>query len=362
MFAGLLLAALLDLNALVTERCGPPGYQRDGGCAIELPDGTHEIASTVQIGDCALGSTGTRNSVALIGMGAGTMANLFQADPNRYSTAGTTLKWVGPAGGTMLEVCGSWFTLQHLTLDGNRTAGVGVRLVADNSKSAVNHFSRLASVAITSAGTGIEVAGVGGSVANGQIDFIDLERVSISDVEVGYLQDSQQSVGNHFRMVEVAAYFRGFVIAGGAFSCEECYVGQWPRAGVLDPGFIGYHFTRSALVDGRNFSHHQASIVGGHDEIRLGRFVVADVAENTYPIAILRHSFSLQCGPSSGVGCDMRVVDVKEKSPVLLESNVWQGATPDSKPPRPTMCSSGGWRNTGNVSKPETRSILWGCP
>ena len=102
MLAAFLLAAVLDLNALVAAQCGPPGYQRDGGCAIELPDGTSDLASTVQLGTCA-SNMETRNSVALIGRGAGVIGNnqLFQ---HINIGAGPAIVWLSSIGQLELGV------------------------------------------------------------------------------------------------------------------------------------------------------------------------------------------------------------------------------------------------------------------
>ena len=337
----------IDLAQVVLNQCGPEGYRLDGGCAIELGDGTYTVSAPVRLGRCEAGSVGTRNSVAIVGMGAGGMTQV-----PRFATAGTTLRWTGPAGGTMIEVCGSLFTLQHLTIDA-AGAGVAVRLMANNAGSAISHFPRLAHLAIDGADIGIEVSG---AVADDQTDFVDLERVSIRNVGVCYSQDSGQTVLVHHRLVECVASRKGWEIRGGSLVCDVCYVGSRGT----DPAFIGFHLTKSAIQDGRNLAHHQVAIRGAHMEVRAGRFVVGD-AGTRYPLLIVDSSYSLQCDPGAATTCEMTVIDWREQSPVIIQGNVYQGSNPSGKKPTPRMCSTPGWRSTGNVVKAEVAPIVWAC-
>jgi hypothetical protein len=337
----------LDLAAVVTTQCGPEGYRLDGGCAIELGDGTYTVSQTVRLGRCEVGSTGTRNSVALVGQGAG----LFATQP-RFTTAGTTLRWTGPPGVPMLEVCGSWTTLQHLAIDG-KGASHCIRLVGNNAGSAIHHFPQLSSLSLTGCGIGVEVTGL---ARNDQVDYARLERISITDVDVCYSQDSQQSVGGRLETVECVARKKGFEIRGGSLDCDGCYVGNVGA----DPAFIGFHFTTSVLVDGRSFSHHQGKIEASHLELRSGRFIVGDVPTNRYPLVLVGNSYSLQCQLPS---CEMLVIEWRGKSPVVMSGDVVQASAPDStKMPRARFCSPSGWRKTGVVIKGEVGGAVWACP
>jgi len=342
----------IELASVVANQCGPEGYRPDGGCAIELGDGTYTVAATVRLGRCEAGANGTRNSVALVGQGAG----LFATVP-RFTTAGTTLRWTGPPGVPMLEVCGSWLTLQHLAIDG-KGASHCIRLLGHNAGSAIHHFPRLASLALSGCGIGVEVTG---SDRDDQVDFVQLERVSITEVDVCYSQDSQQSVAGRVETVECVARRKGFELRGGSLDCDGCYVGNMARAdGTWDPAFVGFHFTSSARVDGRSFSHHQAEIEASHLELRTGRFIVGDVSANPYPLRLVGNSFLLQC---QAPGCEMGVVEWRGKAPVVMQANTVQASTPyPSAPPSGRFCAPAGWRNTGNVRKPEVRALVWTCP
>ena len=336
----------LDLSAVVTTQCGPEGYRLDGGCAIELGDGTYTVSQTVRLGRCEAGNMGTRNSVALVGQGAG----LFATMP-RFTTAGTTLRWTGPPGVPMLEVCGSWLTLQHLAIDG-KGASHCIRLLGNNAGSAIHHFPLLESLSLTGCGVGVEVTGL---ARNDQVDFLRLERLSITDVDICYSQDSQQSVAGRVETVECVARRKGFEIRGGSLDCDGCFVGNMGD----DPAFIGFHFTASVLVDGRSFSHHQGQIEASHMELRSGRFVVGDALANRYPLVLIANSYSLQCQAPS---CEMLVVEWRGKSPVVMIGDVVQASAPDpTKMPRARFCSPSGWRKTGVVIKGEVGGVSWAC-
>lgn len=64
-------------------------------------------------------------------------AELFAGFPNR---GGVTLRWVGPAGGRMIEVRGplNGWGVQNLYLDGNNLAGVGIHVLSASSGSSSN--------------------------------------------------------------------------------------------------------------------------------------------------------------------------------------------------------------------------------
>src|SRR3990172_4086220 len=188
----------LDLNALVAGQCGPPGYRTDSGCNVQLGPGTFHVAETVTLGACT--STSVRNSVTLQGTSAGMMAGLPGGLTKlRVPTAGTTLQWTGPPGHAMFSACGaSFLSFRDLTLDATNTS-VAIRISADNLASAISHFVELRNVVIDGGDTGVYITGR--SYAD-QVDFVTLERVAIVDVDVGYLQDSQQSVAGRARSEE----------------------------------------------------------------------------------------------------------------------------------------------------------------
>lgn len=338
----------IDLEQVVIAECGPDGYRINGGCEVRLGTGTYTVSRPIKLGHCEAGSIGTRNSVTITGQGAGLLTQV-----PRFTTAGTTLQWAGPVGGTMFEICGSWSTLQNLTLDAIGTS-TAIRLIANNASSAISHFPRLANLVIDGASTGIEIQG---AVSDDQVDFVDMERISIRNVDICYSQDSGQSVLNHARLIECVSRKKGFELRGGSLTCDTCYVGNLG----VDPTFIGFHLTRSSKQDGRNLAHHHMSIRAAHMELRSGRFMVGD-ANTRYPFSVVDSSFSLQCDPGTASTCEMTVIDWHEQAPVIIQGNVFQGSNPSGKKPTPRMCSTSGWRSTGNMVKGEVQPIIWGCP
>ncbi len=338
-------AESLDLNKLIARRCGAPGYQIDSGCTIELEDGTFEIEKTIALGGCTAPSV--RNSVVIRGQGAG----LMTTQP-RFATAGTTLRWKGPAGGAMFDLCGaSFFALRDVTLDA-QGAGVGIRISGDNQASAISHFVGLQDVVVDGAGIGVLVTGRN---RNDQIDFVTLERVSLYNVDVGYLQDSQQSVAGRLETVEVGARRKGFEIRNGSLNCENCYVGALPGRG---DDFIAFHLTRLPATQGKPWDmHHQVSIARSHMELASGRFVVED-AGAPFPLLLTGNSYSLQCATR---GCEMSVLDSRNLGPVVMIAEAIQSGGPTLPKARICHRGEGKLETLGVFKKPEVASLEWSC-
>lgn len=337
-------AEVFDLAAEVTKACGPEGYRPNIGCQVTLPKGTLDVSSTA-IGHCTAPTA--RVGVTLQGQSFG-----MPAVSPPFSMAGTTLHYVGEPGKPVLSFCGvSSLVLRDLAIDGAGSASVGVRVSANNAQSGIAHFSDLERLTITGATKGVEVTGEG---KNDQTDFVALRQVSIAKVDYGYWQDSQQSVNGELSLVESVARRESYHLGGGSLVCNGCYAAS---AGDADPSYIGWHATKSEQVDGRNFSHHQMTIRDGHSEVRVGRFVVGDVKGNPYPLLVVGHSFSIQCGTP---GCSLRIIDWQGGSPPVIQANVVQAS--GGNLPTGTFCAPAGWRSTGNVRKPEVKALTWTCP
>ncbi len=334
----------IDVGALIAKRCGPAGYQLDSGCTVALGDGSFEVSETISLGGCSTATV--RNSVILQGSSAGLMTTV-----PRFPTAGTTLRWTGPAGGTMIDVCGaSFLSLRDFTLDA-RGAGVGVKISADNAASAISHFVNLRDLVIDGAEIGIYVTG---RRFADQSDFVTLERVSIGGVGVGYLQDSQQSVGGKLQTVEVVARKKGFEIRNGSLHCDGCYVGT---AGEAGPDFIAFHLTRGSEAEKPWEAHHQVAIEHSHMELQQGRFVVED-AGALFPISLIGNSYSLQCRTP---GCEMRVLDSRSRGPVVMIAEAIQASS--AMNPKARICHQGGeLERIGVFRKPEVAALEWSCP
>lgn len=336
----------INLNALIAGRCGRAGYVSDSGCRIGLGDGTFVISETVRFGGCS--TTTVRNSVILEGTSAGLMA----IDP-RYPTAGTTLRWAGPAGEPMIEACGSWLSFRDLTLDA-KGASVGVRFTAENARSAIGHMNELRNVVIDSAEVGVHITG---RAQNDMTDFVVLDHVSIQNAKIGLKQDNQQAVLNRGESLEITARKTGIEISGGAFTCETCYVGSFPAKAADEAEFIAVHLTKDTVVP--YWAHHQIAFRDGHFELQRGRFFVEDGGSN-FPILLEGNSYQLQC---PAPGCEMLVLDSQNRGPITMISEVIQASSLASVLPRGRICHRGtGPLQAINVwKKPEVTGLAWDC-
>jgi hypothetical protein len=337
----------INLNQRIQRDCGPEGYRSDSGCNVELGPGTYEISETVEIGHCT--TTTVRNSLTLSGKSAGLMTT-----KPRFATAGTTLRWKGPRGAPMIEVCGaSFLSLRDLTLDATGAA-VGVRISADNSASAISHFVELRDVVIDGATLGVHVTGRN---LNDQADFVTLERVSLANVDVGYLQDSGQSVGGRLETIEVTARRKGFEIRNGSLICEGCYVGTLPAARGQPQDFIAFHLGVSADPTKPWDGHHQVHIAHSHMELQRGKFIVED-AGALFPITSTGNSFSLQCPE---LNCEMAVVESQSRASLVMIGDVVLASSNPPAAPRARVCHRGELVRLGVFKKPEVSELVWSC-
>lgn len=291
-----------DLAALVTAQCGPPGYVRNAGCRVRLPRGITRIGPTelgLSLGVCTLRTV--RNGLILEGESAAPFATV-----PIFSSAGSTLQYDGPPGGTMLSLCGSRIQLRDLAIDA-RGAGTAVRWWAHNAVGAMSHFGGLERVEVFGSDLGLEITGAG---ANDQTDFLSFAEVSIRNVRRGVLVDSQQAAVNLFRQVEVSAIETGYDIRGGSFTCSSCYATH----AIPSPDFIAIRLRRSSVVDGRNFGSHQATIRDSHFELTAGRVIVAEPGVQ-FPINLQANSYQIQC---STPDCEIRVLDSWSSGPVTI--------------------------------------------
>jgi len=338
----------LDLNARIAKECGPPGYREDSGCQIDLEGGTFTVSETVHLGGCT--TTTVRNSVIIQGRSTGSIT----ARP-RFPTAGTTLRWKGPDGGTMFDVCGaSFLSFRDLAIDA-AGAGVAIRLSADNAASAISHFVELRNLVINGAAVGVHVTGR--NYAD-QVDFVTLERVSLAQVGTGYLQDSQQSVMGRIESVEVTARSRGFVIRNGSLSCENCFVGALKPGKASLADFIAFHLTRGSEPAKPWEAHHQVHIEHSHMELDRGAFIVEDAGAH-FPITLIGNSYSLQCKTP---GCEMRVVDSNSRAPIVMIGDVIQASASPPAHPKARICHRGPELiHLGVHKKPEVSELIWGC-
>lgn len=338
----------IDLNAEIEDQCGAPGFSLDSGCKIQLGKGSFSISETIRIGECTTATV--RPSIVFEGQSAGGMTIV-----PRFPTAGTTLRWKGPLGGTMIEVCGSSFvSFRDLTLDA-ANAGVGIRITADSRAAAISHFVELKSLVIDGAFVGVQVTGRN---YTDQSDFVVLDRVSITNASIGYLQDSQQSVGGRLQNVEVTARNKGYEIRNGSLTCDGCYVGSLPADRNGPREFIGFHLTSGTNPRTPWEAHHQVHIEHSHMELKRGRFVVED-AGGGFPITLIGNSYSLQC-PSPG--CEMLVVDSQSNAPLVMIGDVVQASSNPPAAPRARVCHRGPELiHLGVHKKAEVADLIWTC-
>ncbi len=340
-------ATPLDLNALILEQCGPPGYRPDSGCKVELGAGTFALTETLRLGGCTTATV--RNSVTLEGRSAGLVAT-----SPRFATGGTTLEWQGPQGGIVIDACGaSFLSLRDLTLDAENAA-VGIRISADNSKSALSHFVELRNLVIDGPEFGVYVTGRN---RGDQADFVVLDRVSLSNVTIGYYQDSGQAVAGRLETVEVTARAKGFEIRNGSLTCDGCYVGSLAPGITGGMSFIAFHLRSGGNPAKRWEAHHQVHIEHSHMELKRGRFIVEDAGAD-YPITLTSNSYSLQCAEPD---CEMLVVDSQSEAPLVMIGDVIQAASSPPAHPRARVCHRGELVQLGVHKKAEVAALEWSC-
>ncbi len=97
------------------------------GGKVQMPSGTVNIAGTLIIGKGTATTQSTNNAISLVGQGSGRSSGI--AIP---TSAGTTLFWVGAAGGTVVQVLGPIgnVEIRDVMIDGNAGgADIGLDIV-----------------------------------------------------------------------------------------------------------------------------------------------------------------------------------------------------------------------------------------
>jgi hypothetical protein len=170
----------------------PKGYsERLEGCEIHLPSGT--IRGRWKIGGATTSST--QIGVCLIGQGPGWGSTWPEG---KIGAGGTTLAYEGAPGGVLLDIVGGdYVCVRNLTLVMGE-AGVGLRLGASNTGSALTQLPVLDRVTI--AGNIKKPSGIGlhitGAAKNDQVDALIATSLNINDTDVGIEVDSYQAVTN----------------------------------------------------------------------------------------------------------------------------------------------------------------------
>lgn len=253
----------------------------------------------------------------------------------------------------MIDACGtSYLSLRDFAIDG-AGATIAIRVSSDNRAAATSHFVELKDIAIDGALTGVQVTGRN---LNDQTDFVTLDRVSILNVQYGYVQDSGQSVGGNLDTVEVTATREGYRIEDGSLTCRGCYVGSLPAPAGVDPkSFIGFHLTGH---DSPRGAHHQVHISDSHMELQRGRFIVSD-AFSLFGITLIGNSYSLQCAQP---GCEMAIVDSIAKAPLVMIGETIQASSNPPANPKARICHRGTELvQLGTNRKPEVSQLIVGC-
>jgi len=358
---GLLLALLLvataasaqttDLAAIVQEQCGNEGWRRESSCEVVLPRGVLEIGETV-LGECQEPQQ-HRSGLTIRGQGVGGFATVPP-----FSTAGTTLKYVGPDGGTMLSSCGNWFQLRDLSIYGTG-AGVVLRRTANNAKGDLSHMGIIERIAIQGGGIGVQYEGEG---TNDQHDFQVLRDAVIRGVEVCLEQDNQQAALNHVENVDCASTKAGYVVRNGGMNFERAYVGQLRLPdGTYDQGFVAYWLTHS-LRGPSYMTPHDVAIINPHLEIHAGTWF-KDTSLSQFAVRVQggkAHILVPPEGPPSGYV--MTLFDVATRGGWTVDGlTVTAGA---GKSPKGLLCTRGPNNLivrdlvvTSNVGRVE-----WRCP
>lgn len=339
----------LDLNARIAGECGKPGFRPDAGCTLRIRKGVYEIKETVQIGECA--AHNARPGVNIVGEGQGGTTY-----PAWSSVGATVLRWDGPAGGTMFNICGApQFLMSDLTLildpgkDGKEMAKTGIRLSSDNRKGGTTQNPRILRVGIH--GSPVENDSVGihitGENHNDQTDRVHVEDGGIVRVGTAVLQDSQQSVFTRLVHLNTNTYRAGVHVNNGSAT--------------IGPG-IAFSQAKSSdeskwvgiLIDRHRDEHqwmtaHNLQILRNHWEWRAGH-AIRDMTEDygMFVLSIVDNNFVLQCPQKP---CKLPLVYSRRKGPTRFDANTI-GATGHSGQTAVIWHSGGPWFERANYVRP----------
>ena len=230
------------------EACGSGGYANTPGCRIVLPRGSTTITRTIQLGStgdarCPGEQCPGRSGIVLQGHASG----FETTEPADHQTAGSVLRWKGPAGGSMIRLFGvSHFRLQDFSLDGDEgddggAAGAGIEISGDNEASRPSHGGLLENLYVTDvrdpeplagreSGFAIWIHGAGADTDQDQVDEIKMVRVEARDVTECLRIESSQALLDSFTGGTCAQFERyGFGVLAGSLLLADTYVGQSSR-------------------------------------------------------------------------------------------------------------------------------------
>jgi hypothetical protein len=130
------------------------------GGTIFIPSGVYKVTSTITVGNGTDSARSTKNSIELIGEGAPGYGPGESSGLRNTANNGTTLKWSGSAGGTVVAFNGSGdgFNYSKIEIDCNNTAGIGLLLRSIRQSS----FTDFAIRNFTSIGMSLEITQYGG--------------------------------------------------------------------------------------------------------------------------------------------------------------------------------------------------------
>jgi hypothetical protein len=191
-----------------------------GSKCLTLDTAIYKITSTIVIGPVS--------GLSMTGASKG---------ENAYM-AGSSFLWAGPANGIMMQMS----TVQSsnfsgFTLDGNNTAGIGLKYTAVNSQGST-HYNNLHNIGINnimgSPGYGLYV----GSPNNDDISSTEFRDMIVRHTNTAIFQEGAQTVHIFYNMMFVTAfanyggYFKGgdvrlkaWDIAGASTAIDDIYVG-----------------------------------------------------------------------------------------------------------------------------------------
>jgi hypothetical protein len=130
------------------------------GGTIFIPAGVYVISNTISIGNGTNSARSTKNSVKIIGEGAPGYGPGENSGLRNTANNGTTLKWTGSTGGTVVSFNGSGdgFNYSGIEIDCNNTAGIGLLLKSIRQSS----FTDFAVRNFRSIGISLEITQYGG--------------------------------------------------------------------------------------------------------------------------------------------------------------------------------------------------------
>jgi len=247
-----------DIQAQI-DACRHGMFDGRGGCEIEIPRGVTLVRETIVSGGDS--SSTAQNGLQVRGVG---VADL-QMQGSNAATGGSILQWAGEPGGTVWEhKGGTWPSMENFSIgldpgnlaapggkvfDGTLSAGVGIKISANNSRGAPTQMGLIRRVNIEGSRDAEIQTSIGvlvtGERNDDQVDGLLMEQIVVTRVGVALRNENQQAVLIKVDSSKLDGYYRAVQLIEGALSivdsqliCRrtvgDCvYVETGPKAGYL---------------------------------------------------------------------------------------------------------------------------------